>query len=126
MTDIATRRAKMKKGKFAFEDLSEFLQQKVVKNSKIITLHKNRWIRLGRYIVFNKQIGNDQNDAYALLVVKPNIPLLNWLLLPLAIATDKGEWIIRWAKIPKTKYFLDIWEVGNDTESIALAAKAKP
>jgi hypothetical protein len=120
---LETRLEKRANGPFVLEDLSDWVQERVAPKATVIRLIRGKWVKAGNFWLLLQEVRSDLDDAYIRVVVRPDSPFLNWLLLPLA-ANDEGDWVAWWNKIPGTNLMLDIWYVGDGSEGVALIAES--
>ena len=123
--DLKTRLAKKAGGQFAYKDLSSLTQEKFPNGANVSTLPVGKWVKVGDYWLLNKGVNGDLDDAWVLLVVRRNRPLLNWLVLTVAEVRDAGKLVLWWERVPGTGIVIDIWFVGDGSEGVALAALSK-
>lgn len=124
-TEFELRKVKRASGQFTWDDLNPIAQSLIQESSKVVTLWKNKWMRVGNYWILNKEVGGNMDDAIARLVTRPYRPFINWVLLPLARIFDKGTWVVWWETVPDTNIVIDIWYIGDGSGGVVLAAEHK-
>ena len=87
MKDVVSEKAQKT---FTWEDLGVFSKKQVRQGAKVVALKKGEWVLVGNTKVLLKSVNTFFGDAN--VVTRPNIPLLNWILLPLA-SLSKGQWL---------------------------------
>jgi hypothetical protein len=93
MRELQAALQKKENGKFTFEDLNNFLRDKVNETTAVTPLTKGKWVKVGKYWLQLKTVNASMDEIWAYILTSRDIPILSLLLKLLALIKNKGNWV---------------------------------
>jgi hypothetical protein len=140
---VDLKRQKRDEGNFTRDDMAEYVRKTIAEGTPVSVLKTGEWVQVGDYQLMLTDTTESLDSAYARVVVEPDHPNWNWLLLPLAKFRDQRSleemkharkkqvynhrmenkwWVMDWCKCEDAKIVIYFWYVGDGSGAVVLAA----